>query len=259
MAGTGYSIRDTVDAWLPPVPLKDRGHYRLGNYPHDRVAGQIARKYLTRNNNLKRAWRRICLHMPEITVPGTRYELLEFSTAHGAFLELAAGLGHRAEGTDFAFPAERTGIHRQVRPGSPVFARRHDNPVAEPVEGWVYQPVIESIGATVTLFDGGVLPYPYADDSFDIVSCYQAIEAYGPPERWTEFVRDMCRIARRAVVLGFNPPGPTQESSGDWVNAAAGWEALRRFDRDGFRTVAFGIGGSARGLHPVFCKIARGA
>lgn len=247
--------------WAAPLPDQFKTPYALGNYDRDRVS-DIMWKYLVRQVNCQRAWVRLNHHMPEALVGGP-LDVLELSTAHGATLEILRSFGHRVVGNDYPWvvegadrrhKGERRSWHRTIL--DDVTAVTHDNPVADPVEGWPYQPIIESLGLDVRLFDGGAPPYPFDDDSVDHVVSYQAIEAYGGPDRWLDFIREMCRIARKAVVVGFNPlPIQKYDGGGTVEDARAAWLALQRFDERGFRPVHFEIGQTRRGIHPTCVKL----
>lgn len=247
--------------FAPPLPEVFKPGYNLGGYPRDRVT-QIMWKYLGRMVNCERAWVRINSHCPD-TLIAPPMDILELSTAHGAMLEIWRHFGHRVVGTDFPWltPEKAYRQRRSLRRWQEAMLRDlalrpHDNPRAEVVPGWPYQPIIESLGLDVRLFDGGVLPYPLADKSFDLVCCYQAIEAYARPARWREIVDEFCRIARKTVLIGFNPLGVGNASDTELAREAhAAWLALQRYDRNGFRTTFFEIGSTRRGMHPVICKL----
>lgn len=244
-------------AWLPPPPVDLERPYALGNYAFQDVSTAIARKYLDRSANLQRAWVRICTHMPEIIGTDETLSILEFSTAHGAMLEIFQALGHNAEGTDYCVPQQYRRKFKPVSPDNAVFRSLHSNPVAVSQDGWLYQPIIESIGGKVHLFDAGQTPYAFADDSFDYVCCYQALDSYADPSGWEAIVEEFCRIARRAVVIGFNPPGLSAEESRGWGETEKAWEKLRSFDACGFRNVFFEFDTTSRGLHPSACKLVK--
>ncbi|MEM7472085.1 MAG: hypothetical protein AAF340_12100 [Pseudomonadota bacterium] len=253
-------MRNTLAAeksgWLPPNPLKHLRHYDLGNYAPDHVSGRIAPKYLGRHMNLRRAWVRICSHLPETTMPGAQYNILEFSTAHGAMLEIWEALGHRVRGTDFEVPEAHIKTYAPMKPRmKSAFETHHPHPIDPDRPGWAYQPVIESIGVAVDLFDAGKTPYAYPDKSFDYICCYQALEAYAEPEDWGRIVSEFCRIARRAIVIGFNPPGRGQETDSNWTRTRASWEALRVYDQNGFRNTLFELDETGVGLHPTAVKL----
>lgn len=250
--------------WLPPLPEQFSAGYALGNYPPARVK-KVMWKYLTRSQNCLRAWARINHHLPETLNRHDTLDILELSTAHGAMLEIWRDQGHRVTGTDFAWVkvGGTGGVYSTVRrPWQRQLLTRltavpHQNPTAPEVHGWVYQPIIESLGLNVRLHDGGVLPYPFEDNSFDVVCCYQAIEAYGSPTRWLDFIRDMCRIARKTVVIGFNPAPNALENNQTYQDACtAAFLEMQRLDHAGFRATHFEIGQTKRGIHPTVCKFA---
>ena len=75
---------DNKYLWLPEPPINIGEPYALANYGFEDISAVIARKYLNRGANLKRAWVRICTHMPETVDTEEPLKILEFSTAHGA-------------------------------------------------------------------------------------------------------------------------------------------------------------------------------
>lgn len=242
--------------WLPDHPLMDKDHYDLGNYAYETISGRIAPKYLGRDVNLRRAWVRICTHLPETTTTGTSYDILEFSTAHGAMLELWRALGHRVAGTDFELPPEAVKTYNKMPKRMRVaLEAKHANSVTADRPGWTYQPIIESLGLKVDLFDAGQTPYNYPDKSVDYICCYQALEAYADPDDWDRIIAEFCRIARRAIVIGFNPPGRGQEKDKAWPRTRAAWEKLRTYDAHGFRNTLFELEETGIGFHPTACKL----
>lgn len=245
--------------WVLDPPLDFSTPYALGGYETDRV-GQIMFKYLERDKNLARAWTRICHHFPETLDAGRSLSCLEFGAAHGAMLEIWRALGHRTVGTDWPWREGREAVLTPSRPWqhqarAAVTEVSHDNPRAAPVPGWAYQPIVESLGLDVRLIDGRDWPYPFEDKSFDIVCAYQAIDAFAGPEKWTEIVAEFCRIARKAVVVGYNPlPLRHAEDPDKTAAARTAWLALSAFEAYGMRTVFTEFGTTRRGLHPVAMK-----
>ncbi len=246
---------DNKYLWLPEPPLNISEPYALANYAVEEVSAVIAKKYLDRTANLKRAWTRICTHMPETINATDPLKILEFSTAHGAMLEIWNAIGHDAQGTDYCVPKQYAKRYKPVPESHPVFKNLHTNPVRAVQAGWIYQPVIESIGAQVHLFDAGKTPYELDDKSFDYICCYQAIEAYAQPADWHKIVAEFCRIARRGVVIGFNPPPLRAKESEDWDNTKLGWESLRKYKQNGFSNRFFEFEETNRGFHPSACKL----
>lgn len=242
--------------WTPAVPDGFPLHYELGGYSERQII-RIARKYLLRNENIKRAWARIHHHFPETLTAGEPLDILEFSTAHGAMLEVWRHFGHRVRGTDFGGWAEDYNKNAK-RPNfiGKLMAKGHGNPRAPQDLGWIYQPIIESLGLQVDLFDAGCLPYAYADKSFDVICCYQAIEAYSAPEHWVTIADEFCRIARKSIVIGFNPPGvKLRDDEAHMVIARAATDALRSYNRNGFKCVFMEFGETRAGFHPTAVKL----
>jgi hypothetical protein len=241
--------------WCPPMPESFHNHYRLAGYPEDQVI-RIAKKYMIRPENLSRAWVRIHHHFPETTNSSETLDILEFSTAHGAMLEVWRYFGHKVRGTDFGgWPDDyNRNKHDKLIDGvseeSHEFARMPKN------LAWVYQPIVESIGVEVDLFDAGVLPYAYEDKSYDIICCYQSLEAYAKPEQWAEIVKEFCRIARQSIVIGFNPP--PRELRHDLAHNEAfrsAIEGLRQWKSGGFECAFLEFGRTRAGSHPTAVKL----
>ena len=242
--------------WCPPVPQDFPAHYDLGGYPEKQVI-RIARKYLWRKENIRRAWARVHHHFPETLTGSKPLDILEFSTAHGSMLEVWRHFGHRVRGTDFAgWPDNYNKMAKRPKFIDAAFQNTHSNPRADKNLGWIYQPIIESLGLVVDLFDASALPYAYGDKSFDVVCCYQAIEAYAQPDNWLPIVDEFCRIARQSIVIGFNPPPLKQRTDeAHMALARAATEELRCYNRNGYRCVFMEFGETNAGFHPTAVKL----
>ena len=250
------------EEWTAPLPEHFKTHYQLGRYDEERI-GQVMWKYLVRSENLKRAWMRISHHLPETLTTDEKLDIIEFSTAHGAMLEIWRDKGHNVVGTDYAWTAESDlAVHKGVQRNwhkvllAELQASESNHKADDVILGWPYQPIIESLGLDVRLFDGGKMPYPFEDKSFDVVCCYQAIEAYATADKWLDIVREFCRMARQTVVIGFNPL-PIRRADDPWEmeEARKAWLEMQQFNEMGFRTTFFEIGETRRGVHPITCKI----
>jgi hypothetical protein len=206
--------------------------------------------------NLARAWARICTHLPETSGPRQTYDILEFSTGHGAMLELWRGLGHRVRGTDLDYGVKRRRNQASLalRDGS-HFLQEHRNKRSRDKPGWQFQPVIESLGLEVDIFDPGRLSFPYQNKSFDYVCCYQAIERYAQPEEWDNILAEFCRIARRGVVIGFTPPSKQQVAHKRMRVLRHAWEDLRCFDKHGFTTSFYEVEETGSGVFPTTVRL----
>ena len=246
-----------ISDWLPAIPSQLQTPYELKGYPESRCT-RIMHKYLDRPRNIARAWQRIHLHLPETIETSQKLNILELSTAHGAMLEVWRDAGHNCIGTDF-----NAGVgvaHRRAKPISDnlknVFDTAHNHPKSADDPGWLYQPIIESLGLDVRLFSGGDLPYPFETKQFDVLACYQALEAYDHPDKWVQIVDEFCRITKSTIVIGFNPPGKGHFRDDAYITATkSAWESLRTYNKNGFVCSYFELGNTRRGLHPVVCKL----
>lgn len=256
-----YEAKERAD-WAPEIPEKFLSHYELGAYDEDRIA-KISWKYLIRHNNMRRAWVRAWHHLPETFLANESFDILEFSTAHGAMLEMWRESGHNVVGTDYNWvTAGAKAMHKGIKKPwhrkllNDVRTNTSANKVNDKIPGWPYQPIIESLGLDVRMVDGASYPYPFEDDSFDIVCCYQAIDAYTSPDKWLDVVHEFCRIARKTVLIGFNPisaKGSREVKS--TLAAHTAWLEMQKFNASGFRADYFEIGQSRRGIHPVAYKL----
>lgn len=249
--------------WSPEMPAEFRTPYQLGGYSEDQITN-VMWKYLVREVNCERAWARINHHFPETLMADKPMDILELSTAHGAMLEIWQSFGHRCVGTDFNWTAqgrEKVKIKGKKRPWhdkllNELTANETKALKGDVIEGWPYQPIIESLGLDVRLFDGAIKPYPFEDNSFDVVCCFQAIEAYTTPDGWMDTIREFCRISRQSVVVGFNPlPVESAEAEPLLTAAKQAWLEMQRFNECGFKTSFFEIGQTRRGIHPTVCKL----
>lgn len=133
-------------------------------------------KYQLRGHNILRELDRWATLMPEVLDPKRKYSILELSSGGCGGAEVASYFGNDFQATEFT----------QGR-------------------GSAYTPIHDALGLSVIEFDGTKIPYPFADNSHDIVICFQAIDAYGMEEDYSGFIDEMLRIARHKVAIIFNP------------------------------------------------------
>lgn len=236
---------DTMDLFGDPVPQD-----LLSDYPAEDLDSQLSRniqkKYKIRRNNTRRCWNRIQLYLPELmSHDGPKRKVLEMSTAHGGMLEVLRHFGHEVLGNDYVNMVSTTkdnqrAVFRNVN--DTAFTREADDyglpiPAAgEDLVDWPYRRIIESIGIPMALFDGGHTPYPFDDDTFDVVMCMQSIEHYCHPKDWGAIVDEFCRIARESVVVLLNPMMTMGGMPDDYEAAfMAARLDLRRYHRNGFQ------------------------
>ena len=230
---------DFIDLFGEAPPPGLTGPYPLGPEGLARNA-DLQKKYIGRRRNIRRSWNRLQLYLPEL-LGGPPQAVLEMSTAHGAMLEILRAYGHEVMGTDYANMAWRKlgAPMSQFRPlNDPEFARAfddHGHPIDPENPDWPYRHIVESVGLPVTIFDAGHLPYPFADKSWDVVLCLQAIEHYCRPEDWPQIVAEFCRIARRTVFVLLNPMQEAYRTRDGYAEAFDGFRrAMRGWRRDGF-------------------------
>jgi len=89
--------------------------------------------------------------------------------------------------------------------GSGMFlelSRAYDNEILgsnEPIP-CVYAPLLKSQKIPFVLVDGNILPYPFEDRSFDIVTLMNAIWFF-PEDLWVPIVIELFRISRKTVFI----------------------------------------------------------
>ncbi|WP_166416332.1 hypothetical protein [Cochlodiniinecator piscidefendens] len=133
-------------------------------------------KYQLRGYNMMREYQRCVDFYPETLDPDRSYEILELSSGSCASVEVARHFGNTLQPTEFLEG-----------------------------RGSVYDPIHQAIDAKPINFNGAQTPYQFDDNSYDIVTCFQAIDAYGDEAQYAEFIGEMSRIAREKVVIVFNP------------------------------------------------------
>lgn len=227
-------VDEVIAAFDAPPPEDFTIPYSLTPEQVARLAQhRVQRKYVKRFANIRRSWALLLQYMPELMAQNARpRDVLEMSTAHGATLEILRHKGHRVRGNDYAnFLNPKNGHdsrERGVNEFVPGLHRDDHGFINEKgeIEGWIYQPIIESLGLEVDLFDAGQVPYPYEDDRFDCVMSFDALEHYCHPRDWLFVIDEMVRIARRSVLVVTNP---VQEHK---LKDAAYLEAFYTFQKD---------------------------
>ncbi|MEL6206610.1 MAG: class I SAM-dependent methyltransferase [Pseudomonadota bacterium] len=236
---------DLIDLFGEPVPEALAWAYPQSAVDRARAAG-VQRKYLSREANIARSWNRVQTYLPELIRPGGASDVLEMSTGHGAMLEVLRHLGHTVLGTDYAnmvFKLEASPQAQERRIGDTTFVRRVDDAGrsfsdADVVRG-PYASIVDAIGIHVRPVDGGAPPYPFADDSFDTVMAFQALDHYCHPADWPKVLDEFCRIARYSVVILLNRLTTELSARSGYADAFdTARTAFRNFDARGFRCVS---------------------
>lgn len=210
---------------------------------------RVQRKYVSRFTNIRRSWALLLQYMPELMVKGApQREVLELSTAHGATLEILRHKGHRVMGNDFPnFLSRRNSLNSRERgvnefvPGVHRDDHGFLNDEGE-AEGWIYQPIIESLGLDVELFDAGQVPYPFQARRFDTLITFDALEHYCHPRDWMVLVEEFTRIARRSVLIVTNPVQEHKLADAEYMAAFYAFQRqMRSLRHNGFETVFAGM------------------
>lgn len=230
---------DNIDLFgeRPPEEL-------LTDYPLDAEGLErnkvMQQKYVTRARNIERCWNRTQLYLPEL-IGSEPQDVLEMSTAHGGMLEVARHFGHNVMGTDYANMAwskdgEAMAQFRELN--DPDFVREVDdrgNLIDPEKPDWPYRHITESIDLPMTVFDAGQVPYPFADKSYDVVMCFQAIEHYCHPKDWMDIVDEFCRISRKTVFIMLNRLIPEFRAREDYHEAFTAFRlGMRNYRKNGF-------------------------
>jgi SAM-dependent methyltransferase len=106
-------------------------------------------------------------YLPEIKKGG--YSILDMSCGSGMFLELSRSFGNKILGTNEPIPC-------------------------------VYAPLLKSQKVPYSLVDGSILPYPFEDNSFDIVTLMNALWFF-EEKLWVDIIAELLRISSKTVFI----------------------------------------------------------
>lgn len=182
------------DNWLEPYEIDGAALDRVGTPP----------KYRIRPYNLSRELLRLYRFAPELLEPGAApMSVLDLSSGACALAELLPHLGHSVTLSDF-----ETGAGSR-------YGLIHDTLAVQPVR-----------------FDGRQRPFPFSDQCADVVTCFQAFDAYAThPTAYPDILRELTRLARRKVVIVWNGTHLGSPDSSKWVEDVLGHVADFQFGR----------------------------
>lgn len=239
-----------VLAAFDDLPPEEFSHpYAIDPAALDGLGRSVQRKYIVRFKNIRRSWAILLQHLPELMAAGApRRAVLEMSTAHGATLEILRFKGHRVRGNDFPnFLGRNPAVDTRYRSVNDYdLTNEVDdhglNPEPGEIACWPYHAIIESLNLPVDLFDGGSVPYPYDDLSFDCVICLDALEHYCHPKDWMSVVDEFVRLARESVLVVTNPVQAQNLANEVYMDAFHAFQrGMRTYDRGGMRCIHAGI------------------
>jgi len=239
---------DIADLFGDPIPEELITDYTVED-PEAGMGRPLQRKYLHRGRNIRRAWNRVELLLPELmNKDAPKQKILEMSTAHGAVLEVLRHFGHDVVGNDFANMLSNQGnsISSVIRPVNHVDEDRKLDDYGNAVDMdnsqdviWPYKNIIDSIKIPMRIFDAGQTPYPADEKEFDVTICLQALEHYCHPNDWMVILDEFCRITKGTFIIFLNPPDRAARlDDGDYMTSfnKARLE-LRNYNKNGFRCV----------------------
>lgn len=129
-------------------------------------------KWAPREDEIPRQLAVMRQYLPELFT-GPRVSVLDVSCGAGVFLEIARYLGHTVHGTE----------HR-------CYIDFHAD-------------YLDAQGIPFTLHNSNDVPFPFADASYDVVTCFASFKQYKPQLRRAIF-DDLFRMARGLVVVRVN-------------------------------------------------------
>lgn len=230
---------DALDLFGEPIPAELMTDYPLDADGIERNT-KIQQKYAVRHKNIRRAWNRVQLYMPEL-IGGPKQDVLELSTAHGAMLEVLRHHGHNVMGTDYSnmvWSKDGAAMAQFRKLNDDSFQREIDdygNPIDPEKPDWPYRHIVESVDLPMTVFDAGQVPYPFEDKSYDMVMCFQAIEHYCHPDHWMAIIDEFCRISRKSVFVMLNRLIPEFRAKEDYLKSFNAFRlGMRNYRKNGF-------------------------
>ncbi|MCJ8335406.1 MAG: class I SAM-dependent methyltransferase [Epibacterium sp.] len=243
------TVNEVIAAFGEAPPEKFSEPYDLTPEGLELISKSVQRKYVVRFKNIRRSWSILLQYMPELLVEGTApRDVLEMSTAHGATLEILSHYRHRVLGNDFAnFLSRKSGADTRYRGVNELDLTqvKDDHSLNQgdgTIERWPYQPIIESLGLDVRLFDAGHVPYPLDRKSFDTVMCIDALEHYCHPKDWMTIIDEFTQLARQSVLVITNPVQGHMVDDADYMaHFYAFQKQMRQFSKYGFQCVHAGI------------------
>ena len=133
-------------------------------------------------------WWQLCQDwIPEYLFSNKPLSLLDVGAGNGVLMRIFKQRGHSPRGIDFSSHCE--------------------------AGTWELKPIVELQQLPVHCHDAGSLPYPFEEQSFDLVVCFATITRVAEPERWHEILDEFARLSRHGLLLGCND-GPMFRGAG---------------------------------------------
>ena len=148
-----------------------------------------AHKFLNRKRTITLNAKRLFQYVPEFLKPKSM--ILDVSCGSGASLEVIRCAGADGLGLEFSS------------------ASKNKKPLNEEYYKDVnaysdYEPCLISQRLNYIVHDCSRTPYPFEDNSFDLVLNYGAITFYGEPKEWPRILNEFKRISKDTILCGIN-------------------------------------------------------
>ncbi len=111
---------------------------------------------------------------------GIKKKVIDISSGNGATLEILKFFGHEVLGVDYS-PIE-----------------------LDPINFFIYKPLLDSQDIPYIIHDCTKLPYPFKDKEFDLLINYGALTFYKPISNWPNILDEFARITKETIFLGVN-------------------------------------------------------
>ncbi|MEL7280195.1 MAG: hypothetical protein AAFY35_13260 [Pseudomonadota bacterium] len=146
-------------------------------------------KYRTRVLNILREFARVHLLLPELTKPPER-RVLSLSPGGCGCADVLTYYGHKVSHFDYLEYDDNISINRKLH---------------------------RALGIKVKHFDGHQRPYKLRKSYYDYLTCYQAVNLYGPPVASGEIILELMEVPRVAGCIILNPIQKfTKEENADY-------------------------------------------
>jgi len=136
-------------------------------------------KFLDRNRTIKSNWSRLHHYAKNILLSKKPMKILDVGCGNGATMEIFRFYGHEVCGIDYTGGFEDKGT-------------------------WRYEPLIKSQNLSVKWHSGSDIPYPFADNEFDLVICWGTITFFKPISIWPNVMDEFARLSKNTILLGVN-------------------------------------------------------
>lgn len=165
--------------------------WRDEGMPEHTIKGNM--KFFAREPRIKYGEYLISSCLPECKKGG--FSILDVSCGNGVFLELLRTYRNQIYGTE---------VDKK------------------------YEEMLKSQNIPWKQWDSTILPFPFPDNTFDIVTCIGSINFYKPYSLWGSIVKDFMRMGKKKVVVSIDTSSPKHYKEREYLNSLKenGWEIV---------------------------------